>query len=68
MSKPTREEYQKALEVNKVLSTSIEYDEKRLAKCIDELCGLRIRIVENQQIIRQNQRDIIDVYEMYEKI
>ena len=65
---PTEEEYKKAIEVNRVLSMSVDQDNRELKKCIDKMCRLRQLILENELIIERNNREVIDKYRIWKQL
>lgn len=65
---PTEEEYKKAIKVNRILSMSVDQDNRELNKCIDKICRLRQLILENELIIEQNNREVIDKYRIWQEL
>ena len=65
---PTKEEYKKAVEVNRILSMSVEQDNRELNKCVDKMCRLRQLILENELIIERNNREVIDKYRIWQQL
>lgn len=68
MNKITKEQYENAKQVNKMLVVTNDCHNEELIKCIDKMCGLRRQILENERIIAYNEKEVIDRYEIYEQL
>ena len=68
MNKITKEQYENAKQVNKMLVVTNDYHNDELIKYIDKMCGLRRQILENKRIIAHNEKEVIDRYEIYEQL